>query len=145
MFADKKKYYEGVIRRAQRSLEKAPKEGHLRVTKNKGTFQYFLCTQTGDSKGIYIRKKDRELSRGLAQRDEDRKVLTCAEAWIRWIDHAAASMPEEDLKSVFAKSENRWSYWRRTDTGREEILSSPWKAAEDRWIPGCFGNSSSAH
>ena len=74
---------------------------------NRGNYQYFICNETGDTKGTYIRKKDIALAKALAQKDYDRKIIACGEEWIKWIDKMIASMPKDDYKTLYSKSFRR--------------------------------------
>ena len=103
----KKNYYDQIILHVQKNLESAPKHGNLRVVSCKGVDEYYLCTEKGDTNGRYIPKKDRKIAYDIAQRDYDRKIITCAIAWSKWLDRVIQTSPKENLKDIYTKSKRR--------------------------------------
>ena len=48
--------------------------GSLRIARKGNAFQYYQCTKPNDTKGVYIKKKEMELAKSLAQKDYDLKL-----------------------------------------------------------------------
>ena len=69
----------------EKSLAEAP-EGSLRLCQHGDKIQYYHRNNPKDFNGVYIKEKDRELAKQLAQKDYDKKVLTCAEKELNAID-----------------------------------------------------------
>ena len=59
-------------------MQKDLPEGKLRINRNHGTMQYYLITDKNDTCGKYIKKKNNELIRRLAQRDYADKLQKMA-------------------------------------------------------------------
>ena len=57
----------------QKSQKKAPK-GSLRVQSHKNSFQYYLITERGDTKGKYIPRREQRKAAAIAQRDYNAAV-----------------------------------------------------------------------
>lgn len=68
---------EELIIKAEKSLENAPK-GILRISKSGSTIQYYRRENEKDKNGQYIKKKNRNLAYGLAQKEYDKEVLQAA-------------------------------------------------------------------
>ena len=68
---------EEIILKAEKSLKTAP-EGILRVSKCRGTTQYYKRENEQDKNGQYIKKNNRNLARGLAQKEYDMEMLLAA-------------------------------------------------------------------
>ena len=63
---------------AERDVKSAPK-GRLRIAHNHGTVQYYYVSEDTDFLGKYIRKKDYDFIRLLAQKDYARKTIETLE------------------------------------------------------------------
>lgn len=81
----RKKYLLQIKEEKKKKIQMAP-EGMLRVQKSNNTYQYYVRTDSKDCNGIYIKKKDREFAKKLAQRDYDEKVLVAVEKEIEEIE-----------------------------------------------------------
>lgn len=68
---------EEIILKAEKSLKTAP-EGILRVSKCRGTMQYYKRENEQDKNGQYIKKNNRNLACGLAQKEYDMEMLSAA-------------------------------------------------------------------
>lgn len=62
---------------AQKDLHKAPK-GNLRISHNKGTVQYYKITESGDTRGKYIKKRDIGIAMSLAQKHYNERLIKAA-------------------------------------------------------------------
>lgn len=71
------KMLEEIIEKAEKSLKTAP-EGSLRISKCRETTQYYRRTNEKDKNGQYIRRKNRSLAYGLAQKEYDKELLQVA-------------------------------------------------------------------
>lgn len=71
------KWLDEIIAKAEKSLKTAP-EGILRISKCRGTTQYYRRKDEKDKNGLYIKKKNRNLALGLAQKEYDMEMLMAA-------------------------------------------------------------------
>ena len=71
------KMLDEIISKAERSLKTAP-EGILRISRCRGTTQYYRRENEMDKNGQYIKKKNRKLAHGLAQKEYDMEMLVAA-------------------------------------------------------------------
>lgn len=71
------KMLEEIIVKAEKSLKTAP-EGSLRISRCGSTTQYYRREHKKDKNGQYIRKKNRSLAYGLAQKEYDKELLLVA-------------------------------------------------------------------
>lgn len=104
---NQKDYYDCVVERANKSLVNAPSKGNVRIAGKRDGEEYYLCTESGDTNGRYIKKKDRDIVKAIIQRDYDRKILQCSTEWISWIDKTLRTMPQTALKDIYEISERR--------------------------------------
>lgn len=104
---DKLEYYEVINAQATRNHAKNHQEGRLRVMKSHGTYQYYLCTKKGDTKGTYLPKSKGRIAQAIAQRDYDAQVLKCTGQWQKWIEKTIKSMPQMHLWEIYNKSQGR--------------------------------------
>ena len=103
--------YDRMIRMAEDAVRKAPK-GVLRVTHNRGTFQYYRREEP-NSNGKYIRKSERRLLSGLAQKDYLQKMLPVLRS-------AYESM--KDMMRVYEPEKLTQIYEEMTE-GKRELIS----------------------
>lgn len=121
LLQDKLEYYERVHSRALRNSTRNHQEGGLRVIKSHGSYQYYLCTKKGDTKGTYLPKDQREIAKAIAQRDYDKQVLKCTNQWQRWIEKTIKSMPQTHLWDAYNKSQGR------------KCLINPYEISDDEY------------
>lgn len=107
LLQEKIAYYEKINSQATRNLARNHQEGGLRVNKSNGSYQYYLCTKKGDTKGTYLPKAKREIAEAIAQRDYDKQVLKCTSQWQQWIEKTIKSMPQTNLLDIYNKSQGR--------------------------------------
>ena len=103
--------YDRMIRMAEDAVRKAPK-GVLRVTHNRGTFQYYRREEP-NSNEKYIRKSERRLLSGLAQKDYLQKMLPVLRS-------AYESM--KDMMRVYEPEKLTQIYEEMTE-GKRELIS----------------------
>ncbi len=84
---------ERAIELAHKIHNKMP-NGRLRISHNKGVAQYYRVTDNGDISGQYIRKRNKELIRKLAQKDYAEKLQKNALEELK------------EIKSIIEKLEN---------------------------------------
>lgn len=77
-------------------LEAAP-EGKLRVSHNQGVTQYYRITDPLDTRGKYIKKKDRQIAAQLAQKDYAARFLKMAEEELTCTKAALAALDRPGL------------------------------------------------
>lgn len=86
MLKQEKKELEGIVRRAKKRMETAPK-GHLRVRKGEDIVEYYYRAENEhwNCNGRYMKKSERELVSRIAQRDYDIRIIKSAEERIKAI------------------------------------------------------------
>lgn len=126
---DKRNYYDSIAEKARLSLEKAPKDGNLRIAYSKGIPQYYLITEKGDTNGKYIPNKDIKIAQTIAQRDYDKKIYKCAVKWSKSLQRFINDIPKEDLKDIHSKSLGRKKIIRPYILSDEEFLAE-WESVE---------------
>lgn len=100
-------YYEMLERKAEKAYANAHVEGNLRVAINHGVPQYYLVTKSGDTKGKYIKNKDRSIAHKIAQRDYNKKVADCANQWKKYYQKLLKELPQEQIKDIDMKRVGR--------------------------------------
>lgn len=70
----RKNQLEQLITQKQKEISMAPK-GRLRVSTNKGTYQYYKITENSDTLGTYITKNNIHEAEQLAKADYNKKIL----------------------------------------------------------------------
>lgn len=86
----------------EKSLLRAPK-GFLRVNCQGSRIQYYRRENASDANGVYLREKDRDLVRKLAQKEYDRKVLREVEKELRAIERCLAGYPVTGVEEIYEK------------------------------------------
>ena len=79
----------------EKALTKAPK-GSLRLCQHGDKIQYYHRNNPKDFNGVYIKEKDIELAKQLAQKDYDKKVITSAERELGAINKFFLNYPKCD-------------------------------------------------
>ncbi len=77
--SEQKKELDHIVRKARKFLVSAP-EGVLYVGRSGKTFQYHVRQASQGKNGVYLKKKDIEKARALAQKDYCQRLLESAEA-----------------------------------------------------------------
>lgn len=87
----------------EKALECAP-PGHLRINASQGNTHYYHRTEPKDLSGKYIRKRDMEFIRALAQKEYDQKVLRSVDNELKGIEaylrKASQISPEEIFEEL---------------------------------------------
>lgn len=86
----------------EKALLSAPK-GLLRVNCQGSRIQYYRRENSSDANGVYLREKDRELVRMLAQKDYDQKVLRAVEKELGAVERCLAGYPVTGAEEVYEK------------------------------------------
>lgn len=97
----------------RRALQKAP-EGYLLISNKGKRFQYYQVKE--GSKGKYLRKKQENIARALAQKKYDERILKLAERELEQID----GMEKKDL---FTEMDD---IYRNMCKGRQELVIPIW-------------------
>lgn len=95
-------FFKQTIQEKQDALGTAP-TGHLRVSKHRETFQYYLVTQKGDTHGKYIPQSKSKLIASLAQRDYDSDVLKVLHKQANALEMCLAKFNPQELESLHAE------------------------------------------
>jgi hypothetical protein len=88
------------IKMAERSLKKAP-PGKLCLSRSGGKVQFYCRADATDKKGKYIRKKDTEVIRRLAQKTYDEKFVKTALQLLKLVQDKDCSVTEHCLMQVY--------------------------------------------
>ena len=75
------------LHETKNNLLKITPTGTLRISNNRGTPQYYLRTNPKDTRGKYIKAKDKELALRLAQKDYDKSVINGARKEIQLLNY----------------------------------------------------------
>lgn len=84
----------------EKALSKAP-EGSLRLCQHGDKIQYYHRNNPKDFNGAYIKEKDIELAKRLAQKDYDKKVLSCAKKELGAINKFFLNYPEKNVEQIY--------------------------------------------
>ena len=76
-------------------------EGHLRIRNDNGKQRYYHITNTNDTQGKYIRKKNVELAYQLAQKDYMQKLCNEVRQEIGDIDKFLSKYTENTIENVY--------------------------------------------
>lgn len=96
----RKKYLQQLLYEIESKLSAFP-EGTLRVSKIKGVPRYYQMINKGDVKGNYIKKKNIDLARQLAQKDYMKKMFQKAKAELSDIEDFLESHNRMELEHVY--------------------------------------------
>lgn len=97
----RKIHLEKVLNYIEEALTKVP-QGNLRISRMQGIPRYYHMTRVGDTKGKYIKKKDIELAKGLAQRDYLLQLRRRAHAEINMVTNHIDLLKKENIESVYS-------------------------------------------
>lgn len=84
----------------ENALLKVP-EGSLRVCRHGTKMQYYYRNDPKDFNGIYIKEKEIEFAKKLAQKDYDKKVLVSIEKELNAIKRYKESCPEKSCEFIY--------------------------------------------
>lgn len=84
----------------QKKLQNSP-SGNLRVQPHKKSFQYYIITALGDTKGTYLPRKDIRKARAIAQRDYNAAAAAILKKDITTLDNFLAAFHPEELGNAF--------------------------------------------
>lgn len=84
----------------EKALQNAP-EGSLRICCRGNKAQYYQRNDPKDFNGIYIREKDVDLARKLAQKDYDQKVLCSIEKELNAINKYISCCPATNIEHLY--------------------------------------------
>ena len=84
----------------EKALKNAP-EGFLRVCRSKNRTQYYQRINPKDCNGTYIKEKDINLARKLAQKDYDQKIVRAIETELESIKRYLTHNPKTDIEQIY--------------------------------------------
>jgi len=121
------KSLEKIVKQAKEQLKTAPK-GHLRVRKWNGAVEYYYNDGDKESSGNgrYLRKREENLARDIAQKDYDIRVIKNAEERVKAICTFLNKYEKTSLKTLYEK----------TNPCRRELINTPIISDEEyvrRW------------
>lgn len=94
------KRMENLLQKLQKQTEQMP-EGHLRISTSHHSSQYFWRQGEEETRGIYIKKHERELARLLAQKDYDETVLKMLSDRKKKLDALIATYQSGEIATVY--------------------------------------------
>lgn len=97
---ERKKYLTQIMKEKEKSFANVP-EGALRVRCEGEKTWYYQRKNTKDTSGVYIREKDIQLARKLAQKDYDKKVLSAAEKELKAITKYLTNYPSSNVEQIY--------------------------------------------
>lgn len=100
MLLKEKQYLDKIIGKTEKSLAKAP-EGSLRVSCSQKTVQYYIRRDSRDTNGVYIKKKDMDIAKALAQKDYDLRLLAAAKSRRDKIRACIDRLSSQGLQEVY--------------------------------------------
>ena len=84
----------------EKALTKVP-EGGLRICKHGSRVQFYHRSVPGDFNGVYIKEKDIELAKQLAQKDYDKKVLSSVEQELHALKKYESCCPKKSAEEIY--------------------------------------------
>ena len=99
---ERKNYLLQLKKEKEKALKSVP-DGFLRVCKHGKKTQYYHRNNPKDFNGVYIREKDLDLARKLAQKDYDEKVLRSIEKELNAMENYISTGPLIPLEQIFEK------------------------------------------
>lgn len=84
----------------KKALVKVP-DGSLRICSHGNKTQYYYRNNPKDFNGVYIKEKDIDLAKKLAQKDYDKKVLCSIEKEINAITKYLSSCPDKKAEDIY--------------------------------------------
>ncbi len=84
----------------EKTLTKAP-EGGLRLCRHGDKIQYYHRNNPKDFNGVYIKEKDIQLAKQLAQKDYDKKVIFCADKELDAINKFFLNCPSKSVEQIY--------------------------------------------
>lgn len=102
LLQEREQYLLQMKKEKEKALIKVP-DGTLRICSTGGRTQYYHRIDPKDVTGVYIREKDIQLARQLAQKDYDRKVLSAVEKELRAIRKYIENQPTTDAEQIYEK------------------------------------------
>lgn len=100
MLKMRKEYLLRLVKEKNQALQKAP-EGWLRTCRHREGWQYYYRNDPKNFNGNYIKEKDMELAKSLAQRDYDEKIVSVAEQEIKAIDKYFQTIPKGSAEDIY--------------------------------------------
>ena len=86
----------------EKALQEAPK-GCLRISCEENRTQYYHRENMSDRNGRYLREKERDLARKLAQKEYDQKVLRAVEKELGVIERYLKGYPVMEAEEIYEK------------------------------------------
>lgn len=124
-----KNYYESIISKSKEMLKRSCPKGNLRVDASKRTKQYYLITDSKDTRGKYIRKRDLNIAVSIAQRDYNQRVFDCAAKWHKWLENVIKTYPSTNLVDVYNTSSARLPLFEPYEVPDEAFVKA-WESVE---------------
>lgn len=122
MLQSREKQLQKIKKEKEKALAKAP-EGGLRLCQHGDKIQYYHRNNPKDFNGIYIKEKDIELAKQLAQKDYDKKVLCCVEKELNAINKFLLNCPDKGVEQIYENLHE----------GRKRIIT-PIKETDEKYV-----------
>ncbi len=131
MLMQEKKKLEGMVKRAKKRMETAPK-GHLRVRKGADIVEYYYRAEgeRWNCNGRYMKKSERELVSRIAQRDYDIRMIKCAEERINAIKRFVEKYKHTKIEMLYEKTNpNRRALLHDVELSDDEFIKA-WQSVK---------------
>lgn len=99
---ERKKYLCAIKKKKEKDLMAAP-EGTLRICRNGNNAYYYRRIDPKDTSGVYLQKKDINITEKLAQKDYDEQVLRSIDKEIKAIDKYLEGCPNVHMEQVYGR------------------------------------------
>jgi len=124
-----RKKLEGIIKTAEKRLEKAP-EGSISIHKHGKGYQFFLRTDPKDKNGVYLPVSREKTAFEIIQKKYDARIIITAEKQLAVIDQFLKNYDPDSLKKVYASlSETRKKIVTPVELP-DELYAESWQTAE---------------
>lgn len=97
---ERRKFLLKVQKEKERALKNAP-EGHLRINHRAGKVQYYHRTNPKDFSGTYLKQKEVEFVKSLAQKDYDEQVYRSVTQELEAIERYLGKAPEKEAEEIY--------------------------------------------
>ena len=99
--------FEDLKRKAQKKLEKLPKDGRIRVSKSNGVYQYYYIDSKANKNGKYIKREDINIVKDIIQRDYEKSIFDISSNNIRVIDKFIKTYKDINIRELHVQAPGR--------------------------------------
>ncbi len=125
----RKECLEKLIAKKEDALRHAP-EGHLRIHDKKSYSQYYWIKDSGDTRGFFIKKKNYNTARKLAQKDYDQRFIKYAKKEVKTISKYLECIENNGLTTVFDNLSDKRRVLVTPYISSDDIYAKEWMEEE---------------